>query len=286
MQYKKIAVASGKGGTGKTTIAVNLYNTMIKHLKKNVLLVDCDVEEPNAGLFFKNKKITDTQNIDLLIPEIDEKKCTFCRKCVEYCEFNAITVIHPVKYAKISEDLCHSCGACSYACKFQAITEHKQAIGTVTSFSVNEQLFVEGKLKIGSSLQTPVIGQLKEKTQNLAPTTIYDAPPGTSCSVVATISDVDYIILVTEPTPFGLNDLKLIIELTRQLNKPIGIVINKVGIGNDDLYTYVEQEKIPILTQIPFDKKIAEHYSNSELLSETVKGYETYFLEIIKKISQ
>jgi MinD superfamily P-loop ATPase len=281
----KIAIASGKGGTGKTTIAVNLYHTIAKYFDAEVMLADCDVEEPNDALFFEHKKFEEEQPVELQVPLIDPDKCTFCRKCVEYCEFNAITVIPPLHHAEVSTDLCHACGACLHACDFGAIKEYPYEIGKIRSFRLPYGSgLTEGRLNVGSALQTPVIRFLKSKLPSSEKIILFDAPPGTSCSVVTTISDADFVILVTEPTPFGLHDLKLTIELVREMEKPFGVVINKSGIGNDELKKYVQKENIMIIAEIPFSREIAKHYSDNKLLAESVEGYWEYFFGMLDKI--
>jgi len=282
----KIAIASGKGGTGKTTVAVNLYHTIAKHNNINVNLVDCDVEEPNAALFFPERIILEQKPVELLVPKIDTEKCTFCRKCVEYCEFNAITVIPPLNHAEIAPDLCHSCGACLHACKFDAITEFAYKIGTMTNFDLKAgQGLTEGKLNVGSVLQTTVIRKIKKASQNYGNITIYDAPPGTSCSVVSTVSDADFVILVTEPTPFGLYDLKLAVSLVKELDLPFGVVINKSDMGNDEVEKFLKDESIMTLDKIPFDKEIARLYSGNEMLVESFPEYELHFIKIFNEIN-
>ena len=283
----KIAIASGKGGTGKTTVAVNLYHTIAKFYKQKVSLVDCDVEEPNVALFFPERIIVEQKPVELPVPKIDVGKCTFCRKCVEYCEFNAITVIPPLCHAEIATDLCHSCGACLHACKFDAIAEFSHEIGTMTRFDLKSgRGLTEGRLKVGSVLQTPVIRKIKKASNNYGNIIIYDAPPGTSCSVVSTISDTDFVILVTEPTPFGLHDLKLAVSLVRALNVPFGVVINKAGMGNDAVERFLEGESIMTIEKIPFDKEIARLYSGNEMLAETFPEYEKHFIKIFEKINK
>jgi len=285
MNKLKIAIASGKGGTGKTTIAVNLYQTLAKQSGPKPLLVDCDVEEPNDALFFADSEVVEKTIITHLVPEINVEKCTFCRKCVEYCEFNAITVIPPVNHAEVSSDLCHSCGACVHACEFDAITEHPVEIGEMTRYKlpVGEGL-IEGSLKVGLAFQTPVIRHIKQETRMHEGITIYDAPPGTSCSVVSTLADVEFVVLVTEPTPFGLHDLKLAVDLARELKKPIGVVINKANLGDDKVYKYLEKENIPLLAEIPFQRNIAELYSENIHLIDAIPGYDKYFEHMMDHI--
>ena len=281
----KIAVASGKGGTGKTTVSVNLQYFISKYWNKKVLLVDCDVEEPNDKIFFEKAINIEKKESEILIPYIDQEKCTFCRKCVDWCEFNAIVVIPPVKFAQVNESLCHSCGACLIACDDGAITESPVSIGQINKFDtgVGNGLH-EGSLKIGSAMQTMVIADLKKEDPKDSEIILYDAPPGTSCPVVTTVSDADYIVLVTEPTPFGLYDLKLTIDLLNDLKKKFGIIVNKAGLGNNDLYEYLEKEKIEILGEIPFDKDYAKKYSSGNLLNNISEKTERIYKDIISKI--
>jgi MinD superfamily P-loop ATPase len=281
----KIAIASGKGGTGKTTVAVNLYYTIARYYSPNISLVDCDVEEPNDALFFEDSRMVQEKSVELRVPEIDTEKCTFCRRCVSYCEFNAITVIPPLKHAEVSSDLCHACGACSHACEFDAITEHPHEIGKTTTYQLQfGNGLIEGRLNVGSTLQTPVIRFLKSQTENTDGIVIYDAPPGTSCSVVSTISDADFVILVTEPTPFGLYDLKLALGVVREMQKPFGVVINKAGLGNNELARFLENEEIPLLAEIPFSKEVAAHYADNRILAGVIEDYWEHFFLILDKI--
>lgn len=263
----KIAIASGKGGTGKTTVSVNLYQYLKDNICDSIKLVDCDVEEPNSKIFFPELTATKTETINQMIPVINEDKCIFCKKCVDYCEFNAVSVIPSAKYAKINPDLCHSCGACLVACQFDSITEHPIPIGDVNYFeSNNNDNIAEGRLNIGSAMQTMLIKEVKKKTSKDADLIIYDAPPGTSCPVVETVADANYIILVTEPTPFGLHDLKLTVDLLKDIDKPFGVIVNKAGLGNNDVYEYLESNDIELLGKIPFSKEYARMYAEGNLL--------------------
>jgi MinD superfamily P-loop ATPase len=271
MSYS-IAVASGKGGTGKTTVAVSLYNILSEHLNGKVQLIDCDVEEPNDLLFFPAPDLVDSKTIYKSLPVIDTQKCTYCRKCVEYCEFNAIVVIPTAEFAEINAGLCHSCGACLVACDDNAISESEEAIGEVNRYSVtNGSGILEGKLKIGSTMQTMLIRALKKSVPPVSDLTIYDAPPGTSCPVVETIVDTDFVVLVTEPTPFGLHDLKLMVSIVKEMGKPYGVVINKAGMGNDEIYTYLEEQGATILGEIPYSREFAAGYANGSILTAIPK---------------
>ncbi len=283
----KIAIASGKGGTGKTTVSVNLYQYLKDNIFELIELVDCDVEEPNCQIFFPKLYLHKTTIVNQMVSVIDTDKCIYCKKCVEYCEFNAISVIPSVKYAKINSDLCHSCGACSVACEFNAINEYPTAIGEVNFFkSNNNDNIVEGRLKIGSAMQTMLIKELKKNTSNNIDIIIYDAPPGTSCPVVETVSDANYVILVTEPTPFGLHDLKLTVELLLDINKPFGVIINKAGLGNNDVYNYLKSKNIELLGEIPFNKEYAKMYAEGNLLNSENSIMEGYYKKIGKEIAK
>ena len=284
----KIAVASGKGGTGKTTVAVNLYH-YFNRLNESSLLVDCDVEEPNDKIFFPDYYTVNDKKVHQLIPEIDKDLCIYCRKCVEFCEFSAIVVIPPVKFAEVNPFLCHSCGACSVACNFGAISEQPHPVGKVSLFKGDDNgSLLEGRLNVGSAMQTLMIRELKKEVPPDVEIAVYDAPPGTSCPVVETISDMDYVVLVSEPTPFGLHDLKLMVELLAEVNLPFGVIINKAGSGDQAIYRYLEDEKIDILGEIPFDRLYAEKYSKGKLFDEIPgkirSAYEQLMHELEKKM--
>jgi len=278
----KIAIASGKGGTGKTTVSVNLQYFISKYLTPDVLLADCDVEEPNDRIFFPDAKLVSSSEVSQMVPEIDTGKCTFCRKCVEYCEYNAIVVIPPVKYAEVNPSLCHSCGACIVACRDGAITEKPVPVGEINVLDTGTgRGLVEGSLKIGSAMQTMMIKELKKSISAGYEVVLYDAPPGTSCPVVETVADVDYVILVAEPTPFGLNDLVLMVELLMDIGKPFGVIINKAGIGNRDIYSYLEEQNIDIIEEIPFDRNYAGRYASGDLLRNIDNGTANRYLNIV-----
>ncbi len=283
----KIAIASGKGGTGKTTVAVNLTYMISQFITPKVMLVDCDVEEPNDLLFFDDAKLVQSEDVVQMVPTIDTTACTFCMRCRDYCEFNAITLVQQKQIAHIDSDLCHSCGACLVACKYGAITEFPVKTGSVQQYKTGiGNGLTEGRLTIGSPMQTQVIRTVKQKISETNKVVIYDAPPGTSCPVVETLSDADYVILVTEPTPFGLYDLKLTLQLVKELGKPVGVVINKSGLGNDETYKYLRRENIDIIGEIPFSKSYAAKYAIGAILGSIPTEFATAYEEIVMTLKK
>lgn len=266
-----IAIASGKGGTGKTSLTYYLYHLLISKLSGNTLLVDCDVEEPNLSLFFQDASCRKSIILNQDIPVLDHKKCNFCRKCVEYCEFNALLMVPSLKYAEVQTDLCHGCGACIYVCPDGALTSKPSPIGKINYLQTNyHQLLMEGELKIGSAMQTMVIRKLKKDAElQHADTVLFDAPPGSSCPVVESVIDADYVILVTEPTPFGLHDLQLAVDLVREMKLNFGVVINKSSMEEEnDLKQYLKEEDIDLIGEIPFSKSFAINYAQAKLNTE------------------
>jgi len=283
----KIAVASGKGGTGKTTVAANLYRNINREHAEHALLVDCDVEEPNDVLFFPGSPLITQTIVNQEIPSIDTVRCTFCRKCADYCEFNAIVVIPPADFAEVNSSLCHSCGACLVACPVDAIRVQNEPIGTITRYGdKGGKGILEGRLKIGSAMQTMVIRSLKHSIPADERIVILDAPPGTSCPVVETISDANYVILVTEPTPFGLHDLKLMLALVREIGLPFGVVINKAKLGNREVYSYLKDEGVEILSEIPFNRSYAKQYARADLFHLTPKEVSLAHQQIYEALSE
>lgn len=286
MSYK-IAIASGKGGTGKTTVAINLFHFFRKHAYKNICLVDCDIEEPNDVIFFPDAVKRKEVEIFQLVPEINKSKCSFCRECVSYCEFNALVIIPPVQFAEVNKSLCHSCGACKYLCPEDAIVERPYSIGAITFYEVQEgRTLIEGMLKIGSVRQTMLIRELKKYVPDDNDIIIYDAPPGTGCPVVETIGNADYVLLVTEPTLFGFYDLKIMVKLLTDLKIPYGAVINKAGLGNNLVHEYLDKQRIEILGEIPFDQHYAVSYAKGQLFNEILQGISDAYLRIIEKLEE
>ena len=279
----KIAITSGKGGTGKTTVSTSLFQVLTKHLKYNVQLLDCDVEEPDCHIFIKASE-SSKYPVNISIPEIDTDKCTFCGKCKNTCVFNAIVMLPPVKFIEVNESLCHGCGACTYVCTEGAISEKNIEIGEIAHFDYYaKDEFIEGRLKIGKALQTPVIRDTIKHAKDRG-IILFDSPPGTSCPVVATVAKADYVIMVTEPTPFGLHDLKLMAETVRQLGKKHGIIVNKAGLDYKPLYNYIQQNNISIIGEIPFRKELAGAYSKGEIIAESSEEIKQIFIGIINKI--
>jgi MinD superfamily P-loop ATPase len=279
-----ITIASGKGGTGKTLVSTNLAAAVALSGSRNITYMDCDVEEPNGHIFLK-PKLYKTEAVNISVPVCDKEKCDYCGKCAEVCQFNAILAAK--KMFLVFEEMCHGCGSCILVCPKRALTEKKRKIGVVESgisvIKENAQLaFSHGKLNIGEPMAPPIIKALK-KHINKEDLVILDAPPGTSCPVVETIANSDFVVLVTEPTPFGLHDLKLAVDVVRKLDVPFGVVVNKSGIGNHDVNNFCDQEKIQILLSIPHDKKIAHTYSKGELLV-TQSNFKAIFNELYQHI--
>ena len=272
-----ISVASGKGGTGKTTVAVNLSLSI-----PNVQLLDCDVEEPNAHIFIK-PKIDSKLFVSIPVPKVDKSKCNYCGRCAGVCEYNAIAVLKD--NILVFSELCHGCGACSTLCPQNAIKEVDREIGLVEIGTKGDLQFGHGRLNIGEAMSPPLIRAVKEHS-NPARTVIIDAPPGTSCPVVASIKESDFCVLVTEPTPFGLNDLVLAVEVLRKLKIPFGVVINRSDLGNKDTHDYCKKNNIPILMEIPFKKEIAIAYSKGETIVEAFPEYRHQFSELFKMIKK
>ena len=271
-----ISIASGKGGTGKTTVATNLAVS----LGGGVQLLDCDVEEPNAHLFI-HPVFEKTEIVSTAVPEVDETKCNLCGKCGEICQFKAIIVIG--KTVLPFQELCHSCGGCMEVCPEHAIREGKRLLGEIEVGHRNGLEFIHGRLRVGEAMAPPLIRKVRSFAHP-DKVTIIDAPPGTSCPVIAAMKGADFVLLVTEPTPFGLHDLKLAVGAVRILGIPCGLVINHSDMGDDRLREYAGAEGIPILMEIPFDRKIAEFYSRGELLVDVMPEWREKFLQLHERI--
>jgi MinD superfamily P-loop ATPase len=249
----RVAVASGKGGTGKTTVAVNLALS----LRGDVCLADCDVEEPNDHLFLDVKM--DTQEpVELPVPVVNEEACTGCRVCVDFCEYNALAMVHTK--VLVFDNLCHGCGGCTLFCPEKAISEQDKEIGVVETGTLGPLFFCHGRLNIAEALGPPVIQAVQRKIP-AGVDAIVDSPPGTTCSMVQAVTASDYCILVAENTPFGYHDAKIAIEAVSNLQVPLGVIMNRSDIGASELEPYLEEHGIPVLMRIPFSEKIAAAYS-------------------------
>lgn len=280
----KIAIASGKGGTGKTTVSTNLSALIAE--KEAMHLVDLDVEEPNSAIFIHTKKYKEEIQYKH-VPEWNSDACTLCGICQDACNFHAILQLG--KEMIIFPELCHSCHACTELCPNDALSMKDARIGLVNYYKEKDFEFLEGKLDIGQEQAVPLINLTKIAEENLpseAGITIYDAPPGTSCPVIEATKDADLVLLVTEPTPFGLHDLKLAVETMQKLNKDFAVIINRDGIGNNDVQDYCKQEKIEVIANIPFIKKAAEAYARGELMIHQVEEIKNAFEDIYRFIEQ
>jgi len=275
-----ISVASGKGGTGKTLVATSLALSLKDRDK--VQLLDCDVEEPDAHGFLK-PVIARSELVSIPVPRVDEVQCTYCGKCAEVCVYNAIAVFP--QHVLVFPELCHGCGACSYLCPEKAISEEGKEIGIIELGYSGGLKFVHGRLAIGEAMAPPIIRSVKEQANNEG-TVIIDVSPGTSCPVVEAVKDSDFCILVTEPTPFGLNDLALAVETVKQLNIACGVVLNRAGVGDGKVEEYCAKENIPILLTIPLDTEIARLYSRGITLVEGIPLWKESFLWLFGKIGE
>jgi len=273
----KIAVASGKGGTGKTTVSVNLARVF----PGDVTLADCDVEEPNAHLFLKTSG-HEGKIIGLPVPEVNEDLCNSCGECARICQFSAIVTFGTPPL--IFPEMCHGCGGCTLVCPTKAISEQNRRIGVVETSRVENITLVTGKLDVGVALAPPLIRAVKNTLPVDAPA-ILDAPPGTSCPVIAAIRDSDFVLLVTEPTPFGLHDLLLAVDMVRELNLPFGVLVNRMGSGDNRVHEFCRKENVPILMEIPDDRQIAENYSRGILMVEALPHYREHFENLLEKIT-
>ncbi|MFA5309501.1 MAG: ATP-binding protein [Dehalococcoidales bacterium] len=275
-----ISVASGKGGTGKTLVATSLVFSLKDGYR--VQLLDCDVEEPNDHIFLK-PDITGRESVGIPVPKVDKEKCTYCGKCAEVCAYHAIAVIS--KNVLVFPHLCHGCGACGYLCPEKAIVEEKKEIGIVETGHAAGVAFVQGRLNVGEAMPTPLIRAVKGLADH-AGICIIDVPPGTSCPVVTAVKDSDFCLLVTEPTPFGLNDLMLAVQTVKQLGVPCGVVINRAYADNNDTAEYCLRENLPVLMTIPLDTEIARLYSRGITLAEGMPPWREKFKRLYLEIRE
>jgi MinD superfamily P-loop ATPase len=278
----KIAIASGKGGTGKTMVSTNLFRAVEK-TGVDVTLIDCDAEEPNVTEFIHGNP-SGIKPVVFHIPEIDVDKCVFCGKCHEYCNYHAIIFLPPAKFIKVVEDLCHDCGACIEACKHDAIDQKEKQSGLITTYSLdNNSEIIEGRANVGIYSPVPVIKEAIKGSPKSG-LTILDSPPGISCPFITTVKNADFVVLVTEPTPFGLNDLILSVETLRKLNKSFGVIVNRAGLGNRNIYAWIEENNIPLIMEIKFDREIARIYSQGKILVDEIPTFNDLFRELYNTI--
>jgi MinD superfamily P-loop ATPase len=280
MDRMTIAVASGKGGTGKTTVATNLARVAADQ-GLDVSYQDCDVEEPNGHIFLR-PEIEKTASVCVPVPVVDEDKCTACGNCKEICQYSAIALLG--KTVLTFSNLCHGCGGCTLVCPAGAISETGREVGVVEEGMASGVRFVHGKLRIGEAMSPPLIREVKKRIHEDG-LTIVDAPPGTSCPVIQSVRGANYVMLVTEPTPFGLNDLRLAVEMLRALDLPFGVVVNRADIGDEAVFDYCDSESIDILLRIPDDRRIAEAYSRGRLAVEALPEYAATFKSLLRGVA-
>jgi MinD superfamily P-loop ATPase len=275
----RIAVASGKGGTGKTTVALSLAHSLVRRKGISVLLSDCDVEAPNLELFLE-ADLREKRPVQKFIPQVDKGICTGCGTCAEVCQYNAMLVLGGK--ALVFPDLCHGCGSCTLTCPEKAISETPSGIGCLQRGAAAEGIVLrQGILDVGQPLAVPVISDLlKWEPAPLPDLEIRDCPPGASCPVVAALRGVDYVLLVTEPTPFGLHDLQAAYQVTRELGLPSGVILNRVGIGDADVEGFCRENGLPVLLEIPLDTNIGAGLAKGESLVDILPEYEGHFVSI------
>jgi len=274
-----IAVASGKGGTGKTTVSANLAR-----VRGDVTLLDCDVEEPNVHLFVSGEPQGEPEIVSLLVPEVDESRCDGCAACSRFCAFKALAVLD--KRVLVFTELCHGCGGCARVCPQGAIREVPKRVGVVETMRAGGGVtVVQGRLDVGVAMAPPLIRAVKARIPKTGEA-ILDAPPGTSCPVVATLRETDFVVLVTEPTPFGLNDLKLAVAVVRELELPFGVVVNRADSSDDRVAVYCREAGIPVLAEIPDDRRVAEAYSRGELMVDALPEYRPLFQRLYADIAR
>jgi MinD superfamily P-loop ATPase len=273
-----LSIASGKGGTGKTLITTSLAVSLSQ--REPVQVLDCDVEEPNARIFLK-PEINVNETVNVAVPELAKEKCDYCGLCARVCAYNAIAAAPQA--VLIFPELCHSCGACSYLCPTGALIEKERGIGEVAIGHRNGIDFVEGRLAVGEVLAVPVIKKVR-KLADEQRLVLIDAPPGTSCPVIESVNGSDFCLLVTEPTPFGLNDLALAVGMATELGVPCGVIINRAGSGDRLIEDYCRKEAIPVLLKIPLERQIAALYSRGVTLAEGLPEWQPKFISLYDSV--
>jgi MinD superfamily P-loop ATPase len=276
-----VAIASGKGGTGKTTVSASLATVW----QRPVVAMDLDVEEPNLHLFLK-PDILGQEKAHIQVPGADESKCTYCRACAELCQFKAITVLGTALL--VFTDMCHGCGGCLAVCPTQALSPQHRELGEILWGRSQDIGFLMGRSRVGEAMSPPLMREVKKKLsvlmQDSTTDVIIDAPPGVSCPAVNAVMDADVIVLVTEPTPFGLYDLQLAHEAFTSLGKPMGVVINRAGLGENKIYDFCRSSGLPIWCEIPYDRQIAEAYADSRIVATLNPELNAMFSGLAKEI--
>jgi len=278
----KLSIASGKGGTGKTLVSTSLAAALLSQRGRGITIADCDVEEPNAYLFFPDRTLLKKESCQVAMPVIDEELCTHCGKCSEVCAYHALAVLPQA--VLIFPELCHGCGACSIICPEKAISEGSRSVGQIFHARSGGMDIIWAELALGEARTTPLIKAVKERAKS--DTVIVDCPPGTSCSMVESVRGSDFCLLVTEPTPFGLYDLDIALKVLDKMEIPQAVLVNKSGIGDRKLYQYLEEKKIPLIMEIPLDRRIAEIYSRGEIFIFHMPGWKERFIELAKRIEE
>ena len=274
-----IAIASGKGGTGKTTVAIHLAAWLAAQ-GRAVQYLDCDVEEPNGHLFLK-PRIELSESVGIPVPIVDAAQCIACGKCAQVCEFNAIAML---KKPLVFPELCHGCGACTLVCPVGAIREMPRPIGVVEAGRAEAMTFVQGRLNVGEPMSPPLIRAVKAK-RNPEAIALLDAPPGTSCPVVTTVRGADFVLLVTEPTPFGLHDLALAVDTLRPMGLPLGVVVNRAD-EDQRVQDFCRAKGIPVLSELPDDRRVAETYARGELVFDRLPEWRGHFENLWARIEE
>jgi len=281
IQDAEVAIASGKGGTGKTTLATNLAAVLAEEGWR-VTYADCDVEEPNGHLFME-PCLRPPEAVVLPLPIVDSSACDGCGECAEICQFGAIACLGD--RARVFPDLCHGCGGCTLVCPQDAISEEPREIGVVEEGTSGGLRFVQGRLAIGQPMSPPVIREVKRRLPSTG-LRIVDAPPGTACPAVQAVRGADLVLLVTEPTPFGLNDLRLAVETLRAMDLPFHVVVNRCDIGDEGVRQYCLCEEISVVLEIPDDRRVAEAYSRGLLAASAVPGYRSRLLNLVARLDE
>ncbi len=276
-----VSIASGKGGTGKTTVAASLARVW----EKPLVAVNLDVEEPNLHLFL-HPNIKESATACQEVPVVDESKCTLCGACSELCQFKAISVMGTLLLT--FPEMCHGCGGCIALCPEKALSPGERELGEISRGQVNGTQFLMGRLRVGEAMSPPLMRHVKSRLKDIIAANgrdaIIDAPPGVSCPAVTAVIDSDVIVLVTEPTPFGFYDFKLACEAFSPLGKPMGVIVNRAGIGNGDVYSFCRREGIPVLAEIPFERAVAEGYARGRIIADLSTEFRNIFVSIRSKI--